>query len=67
MGLWFRTRHTAFLPQVFSVQGSTHFWFTQALSAEHSEEMVHSGRQTGGAPTNWGRQEHTACSFETRH
>lgn len=51
IGLWLFTRHTAFVPQVPVVQGLVHFWFTQALSKEHSELTTHSGRQPGGLPT----------------
>ena len=44
------TRHSALLPHDPG-QGSTHLRLTQALSNEHSEFVVHSGRQVGGVPT----------------
>lgn len=43
------TRHNALLPQVPG-QGSLHFSFMQDLSCAHSELLMHSGRQLGGAP-----------------
>lgn len=38
-----------------------------ALSAEHSELTTHSGRQFGGLPVYVGKQEHTACPFNSLH
>lgn len=51
IGLWLFTLHTAFVAQVPEVHGLIHFWFTHALSNEHSELTTHSGRQPGGLPT----------------
>lgn len=49
------------------MQGSKHFWFKQAKFATHSELTTHSGRQLGGDPTKFGKQEHTACPFISLH
>lgn len=47
--------------------GFMHFWFTHAVSSEHSELTTHSGRHAGGLPVKPGRQEQTLCSFTFRH
>lgn len=47
--------------------GSTHLRLIHALSSEHSEFVVHSGRQVGGTPTYPDKQEQTACSLTSRH
>lgn len=65
IGLWLTVRHLAFRPHVPG-HGSTHRWFTHDLSREHSELIIHSGRQFGGAPIQLFWQEQTAWSFTTR-
>lgn len=49
IGLWFVTWHLALRPHVPG-HGSIHFWLTHALSCEHSELTIHSGRHDGGLP-----------------
>lgn len=66
IGLWFITLQFVFLPQGPG-QGSTHFCLIQALSCEHSELTMHSGRQFGGAPIYSGKHEHTAWLLMALH
>lgn len=42
-------------------------WLTHALSREHSDDVVHSGRQFGGKPKNSGKQEQDGDSPDMRH
>lgn len=48
-------------------QGFEHFWLIQAKCTGHSELTTHSGRQFGGAPTKFGKQEHTAWRLTSLH
>lgn len=59
IGLWFTVLQFASIPQVFG-QGSEHLWLRHAICEEHSELTTHSGRQPGGLPTKFGKQEQTA-------
>lgn len=59
IGLWFTTWHLAFKPQV-PAHGFEHFWLIQACVKEHSELVIHSGRQFGGLPIKPKTQEQTA-------
>lgn len=60
------TLQFALAPQ-FPGQGSLHFWFIQALSYEHSELTIHSGRHPGGLPVYSGKHEQTAWPDTSRH
>lgn len=66
IGLWLITLHVALIPQVPG-QGSAHFCFMQAWLRGHSELLTHSGLHPGGLPIKSGKQEHTACSLNSRH
>lgn len=48
-------------------QGSLHFSLIQAKLLEHSELTTHSGRQLGGAPMYWRKQEHEGLPPMSRH
>lgn len=48
-------------------QGSLHISLMQALSLAHSECIMHSGWQFGGAPKYFGKQEHDADPLISRH
>lgn len=66
IGLWFTTWQREFSPHA-PVHGSVHFILMHARFCEHSELTTHSGRQFGALPIKPGKQEHTTCSFITRH
>lgn len=55
------TKHSAFWPHDPG-HGSLHFVSMQAKVLAHSELIVHSGRQEGGAPMKPSRQTHAATS-----
>lgn len=57
IGIWLCTLHKADVPHDPG-QGSWHFEFIQAWLVEQSAWMLHSGRQFGGLPIKFGRQEH---------
>lgn len=65
-GVWLITVHCVLKPQDPG-QGSTHFWFMHARLAEHSELIVHSGRQFGGDPMYVCKQEQAGLSPITLH
>lgn len=44
-----------------------HFWLTQALSQEHSDERTHSGRQPGGLPTKLAKHVQAAIPLLSLH
>lgn len=48
-------------------QGLLHFWLIHANWLEHSELLIHSGRQFGGDPMNSGKHEHDGFSLITSH
>ena len=56
IGMWFRTRHLAFIPHNPG-QGSWQWRVIQASSVGQSELIVHSGLQLGGEPIKSGRHE----------
>lgn len=60
------TVHCAFIPQEPG-QGSRHLPFLHARLLGHSESFIHSGRQFGGRPIKFGRQEHAGCVSITLH
>lgn len=66
IGVWLTTLHMALIPHE-PIQGSLHFWLIHANRLEHSELLIHSGRQFGGDPMNSGKQEHDGFSLITSH
>lgn len=64
--MWFTTLHNALVAQD-PVQGSRHFSCRHAKLLGHSELITHSGRQFGGLPTKFGRQEHEGYPSEFLH
>lgn len=60
------TVHWALAPQDPG-QGSRHFSFLHARLLGHSESFIHSGRQFGGRPIKFGRQEHAGWVSITLH
>lgn len=66
IGLWWKTSHFAFIPQI-PEHGSTHFWFIQALLLAHSVLTTHCGLHNGGIPLKLGRQEQLDWPFTLRH
>lgn len=66
IGLWFTTRHRAFIPHVPG-HGSMHRWLIQVLSRGHSAFMRHSGRQLGGTPEQLIWHEQTGWPSSTLH
>lgn len=60
IGLWLITWHLLETPQA-PRHGLLHFRFVQAWFNGHSELVIHSGRQAGGAPRYPGKHEQTAC------
>lgn len=66
MELWLNTLQTAFKPQDPG-HGSTHFLLMQAKLLEHSELIVHSGRQFGGIPMYCERQEQDGSPLISLH
>lgn len=64
--MWLITEHWALRPQEPG-HGSMQRLLTQARLLAHSEFVVHSGRQLGGAPKKFGRQEHDAWPLVLRH
>lgn len=66
IGTWFITVHWAKVPQEPG-QGSLHFSLIQAWLREQSEFTVHSGRQFGGLPIKFGKQEQEDMPLLSRH
>lgn len=60
------TVHWALPPQEPG-HGSLHFSFLHARLLGHSESFTHSGRQFGGRPIKFGKQEHAGCVPITLH
>ena len=60
------TLHSAMMPHEPG-QGSLHLCCMQAILAEHSALIVHSGLQFGGLPLYVGKQEHDGTPPISRH
>lgn len=63
---WLCTLHSAFIPHEPG-HGSIHFSLIQALSLEQSEFIVHSGRQFGGVPMYFCKQEQDGRPLNSTH